>query len=656
MLYGVFHPLLNLPLPLAFPPFPPYPRPLFNESYHITNHCTRSHLPPYSLRGDMSGNDGGGGGGSSSSSKGSDDQPPVPPSTTPKGWPSFLRRDSDWLPTRPRHASLPSLRRPPFTLNSPARRSSWSSPSGLDLPPTPPTQPSLVMPSMSSSVPRSPQTPVAPVPTPTPPRRRPVASPPSPSQLLEALLDTPPEETRRRRSLSSGSASQHRLRDSSSSISSNQPGPSSTTPGAETTSRDAAPSANRDPFSAASSAAPVASSTRIGGASHSYMGSVFAGPSSSSVALPPLEEEEPSPSASSVQLDHAPSTHSAPPGRSSSQPTALRPSSSTAPTGEDSSSSSTAVPPRTVPPSPSLRTQHLLPASAPSVGQLSSTVAGPSVQRAPLPSGPSINPPVPPVRHRRSVSFDLNPQYYPTSSVPSRGRVAVYALGNTPGPVRYPKPATVRRAPSPKTKSPYPAEFSPETRAPKGIKNIVIIGGGCFAFAPFILPSPKLHKIQHVPVLVRSANGLLKDLIIASAAGHTLANALAREVPYPYRIILLEQYGYAFWPLVTLRSSVIPGKCSTRIGLVSSKDRTPTTDPRVFVLAHSDSGWQWRLTAPLRTDTVFPKNTPHQVLAPNKVVELKKHSVMLEKKFEQKYELPFFVRPVYSPHIRASCH
>jgi hypothetical protein len=49
------------------------------------------------------------------------------------------------------------------------------------------------------------------------------------------------------------------------------------------------------------------------------------------------------------------------------------------------------------------------------------------------------------------------------------------------------------------------------------------------------------------------------------------------------------------------------------------------------------------MTAPLTTETVFGNNSPHKVIAPNKVVELKKDSVVLEKEFEGKTEVSFFV-------------
>ena len=285
---------------------------------------------------------------------------------------------------------------------------------------------------------------------------------PSPTQRLEALLDTPPEETRRRRSWSAGSASQPRPRHraSSSSMSSAQQGSSSTTPRAETASKDSAQVIKTNPSPAASSAKPGAWSSRFGGPSpSSYMGSVFAGPSSSSITLPPLEEEDPSPWSSSLQLDPSSTVHSAHPDSSSSQPSAPPPSWSRSPAGEGSSSSSTVIPPRLVPPSPG--TRHLPPASSPPVGPLSNTAAPAPIQRPRLPSGPSIIPPVPPsrlpIRHRRSVSFDLNPEHRASSSMSSRGRLTMYSLGNTPGPVRYPKPATLLRAPSPEKKSPYPA-------------------------------------------------------------------------------------------------------------------------------------------------------------------------------------------------------
>jgi hypothetical protein len=86
------------------------------------------------------------------------------------------------------------------------------------------------------------------------------------------------------------------------------------------------------------------------------------------------------------------------------------------------------------------------------------------------------------------------------------------------------------------------------------------------------------------------------------------------------------------------RSARPSSQASAQHGLASSRNRPPAC-----FFAHTTPGWQWRLTAPLQTDTVFAKDSPHQVIAPNKVIELKENSVMLEKKFEKEYELPFFV-------------
>jgi hypothetical protein len=54
-------------------------------------------------------------------------------------------------------------------------------------------------------------------------------------------------------------------------------------------------------------------------------------------------------------------------------------------------------------------------------------------------------------------------------------------------------------------------------------------------------------------------------------------------------------------------------------------------------------GWEKRVTAPLNTSTVFTAGSAHQVIAPNKVVELRESSIVLEKPFEGSTELPFFV-------------
>jgi hypothetical protein len=55
------------------------------------------------------------------------------------------------------------------------------------------------------------------------------------------------------------------------------------------------------------------------------------------------------------------------------------------------------------------------------------------------------------------------------------------------------------------------------------------------------------------------------------------------------------------------------------------------------------AGWENRVTAPLNTETVFSAGSPHRVIAPNKVVQLKQDSIVLEHPFEGKNEVPFFV-------------
>jgi hypothetical protein len=81
--------------------------------------------------------------------------------------------------------------------------------------------------------------------------------------------------------------------------------------------------------------------------------------------------------------------------------------------------------------------------------------------------------------------------------------------------------------------------------------------------------------------------------------------------------------------------------------------RPPSTPPSQTqlqpvntVLAHVlmlVPGWEKRVTAPLNTSTVFDAGSAHQVIAPNKVVELRESSIVLEKPFEGSTELPFFV-------------
>lgn len=52
------------------------------------------------------------------------------------------------------------------------------------------------------------------------------------------------------------------------------------------------------------------------------------------------------------------------------------------------------------------------------------------------------------------------------------------------------------------------------------------------------------------------------------------------------------------------------------------------------------------MSGPLNTEAVFGKGSDHRVIAPNRVVELKKDSIVLEREFEGKTEIPFFVSPL----------
>ncbi|WVQ62331.1 uncharacterized protein L199_000470 [Kwoniella botswanensis] len=86
-----------------------------------------------------------------------------------------------------------------------------------------------------------------------------------------------------------------------------------------------------------------------------------------------------------------------------------------------------------------------------------------------------------------------------------------------------------------------------------------------------------------------------KNIVIigASIAGHEAANHLSSNLPPNYRILLIDARSFAWWPITVLRAVVTPG-------------------------------------------------TPHQVIAPNKVISLKECSVVLERPFEGSNEVPFF--------------
>ncbi|EIW72649.1 hypothetical protein M231_06549 [Tremella mesenterica] len=100
-------------------------------------------------------------------------------------------------------------------------------------------------------------------------------------------------------------------------------------------------------------------------------------------------------------------------------------------------------------------------------------------------------------------------------------------------------------------------------------------------------------------------------IIGASVAGHTLANSLVPIIPATHRIILVDALEFSYWPISGLRAAVVPG-------------------------------WEKKVLRPLTQDTVFQKDSPHRMVPGNKVIELKKGSVILEKPFEGSTELSFF--------------
>ncbi|KAK8865761.1 hypothetical protein IAR55_000908 [Kwoniella newhampshirensis] len=100
-------------------------------------------------------------------------------------------------------------------------------------------------------------------------------------------------------------------------------------------------------------------------------------------------------------------------------------------------------------------------------------------------------------------------------------------------------------------------------------------------------------------------------IVGASAAGHELANSLFPHLPPTHRILLIDALDYAWWPVANLRAAITPG-------------------------------WEKRATATLNDETVFLKGSQHRVIAPNKVIELKENSVVVEKPFEGSTEIPFF--------------
>ncbi|WVW82152.1 hypothetical protein I302_104158 [Kwoniella bestiolae CBS 10118] len=109
------------------------------------------------------------------------------------------------------------------------------------------------------------------------------------------------------------------------------------------------------------------------------------------------------------------------------------------------------------------------------------------------------------------------------------------------------------------------------------------------------------------------ADQTYRNIIIvgASTAGHTLANDLVPILPEGYRILLIDALEYSYFPQASLRAAIVPG-------------------------------WEEKIVLPLKTSTCFPQGTNHRVIAPTRVTQLKKNSVVLEKPFEGSTEVPFF--------------
>ncbi len=99
----------------------------------------------------------------------------------------------------------------------------------------------------------------------------------------------------------------------------------------------------------------------------------------------------------------------------------------------------------------------------------------------------------------------------------------------------------------------------------------------------------------------------------ASVAGHSVVNGLAPHLPSGYRILLVERNEFVHHNPCVVRSLVRPGWDMTNF------------------------------TAPVRQETIFPAGSRHRVLAPNRVVKLRRTSVWLEQPFEGVDEVEFEV-------------
>ncbi|ODO07300.1 hypothetical protein L198_00879 [Cryptococcus wingfieldii CBS 7118] len=103
-------------------------------------------------------------------------------------------------------------------------------------------------------------------------------------------------------------------------------------------------------------------------------------------------------------------------------------------------------------------------------------------------------------------------------------------------------------------------------------------------------------------------------IVGASIAGHTLVNDLYPYLSSEYRILLVDALDFAFWPIAAIRAATAP-----RLPLYSQA-----------------------VTVPLTDDRVFPAGSQHRVIVPNRLVECKETSVVLEHPFEGSNEIPFW--------------
>lgn len=91
-----------------------------------------------------------------------------------------------------------------------------------------------------------------------------------------------------------------------------------------------------------------------------------------------------------------------------------------------------------------------------------------------------------------------------------------------------------------------------------------------------------------------------KNIVIvgASAAGATIAKELAKKLPEEYRVIVIEENNFAFWPIGALRAAVQPGFESSVVE---------------------------------ELDGLFPQGSRHLLLKGIKVVSIQANVVTLEK-------------------------